>query len=53
MEILLIIIGAVVVIAITSNQYAGLKKMDNIQSSLDKLNQNLEKIITKEKNDLH
>ena len=49
---LLLMIAAVVVIVIISNQYSGLKKMDNIQSSLDRLNQNLEKMITKENNDL-
>ncbi|MCM3633562.1 hypothetical protein [Paenibacillus camelliae] len=44
---LLIIIAAVVVSVIISNQYSSLKRMDKLQNSLDKLNQNLEKMVTK------
>lgn len=50
---LLMIIGAVIILVIISNQYASLKKMDQIQNSLDKLNQNFEKLIKEEKNDFH
>lgn len=48
---LILIVVAVIAFLIISNQYANLKKMDNIQRSLDKINENLEKMVIREKND--
>ena len=39
MDLLIIIIVLIGIGVIISNQYSGLKKMDGIQYSLDKLNQ--------------
>ncbi len=49
MTLLFMIVLVIGIAGIIGNQYSGLRRMDNIQKSLDDLNQSLKFLMDKEK----